>query len=403
MKVKKWDGYSSWNFLEPKVDFQPYATEKQTNRVPEYDFGLSKTQEERFEEFIEKNIIISLHDHLDVFPLEGSRAQARVYTAYEGLAHSGLDAVFGGGAKYIGPTDEDVVNYLGMSLCDYAHQNLLVPAFNVNDVTRAYKDDKIAVIMSIEKLSSIGHNIDKIDLYFGLGLRQAGLVSVQTNPIGSELSDVRDGGLTDFGYNVVKRMNKIGMIIDLSHAHDITSLEAIEASNKPVTITHCGSRTLTYNMRMKPDDVLQAMAEKGGVIGVEAAGFAPRTDAHPEATIECTLDHIKYLMDLLGKDHVGVGLDAFWGDHAGLYKKYCDYPKKPSDYRPRPPDLPPILDRCKMRAKTPVEFPHVQGLENPGEMINIAKGLIRDGYSDTEIAKIMGLNGLRVIKNNWPY
>jgi membrane dipeptidase len=195
------------------------------------------------------------------------------------------------------------------------------------------------------------------------------------------------------------------MIIDLSHAHDITAKEAIEASDKPVIITHCGSRTMTYTMRMKPDDILQDMAEKGGVIGVEVAGFAPRTKAHPEATIECMLDHMKHLIELLGADYVGGGADSFYGDHSEMYRLLGEKEKrlpKPHYSRPRPTDIPPAFSMPKMRALTPPERPYVQGLEHPGEVTNVVKGLVRDGYSDKEITKVMGLNGMRVIKANWP-
>jgi membrane dipeptidase len=404
VKVKKYDGYNSFDFLESGVDFQPYAIEKQVNRVPEYDFGLDKTQMERFEEIIEKNLTGSLHEHLAVFPLEGSRDRVRLYKGFEGLAHSGLDYVFEGGGRYLGPTDDVTINYLGMSFADYSHQDLVVPVLKVDDIKIAHKEGKVGVIMSVENLTSVGQNIDLLDLYWGLGLRLAGLVSYASNSIGSDLGDVIDGGLKNFGYDVVKRMNRLGMIIDLSHAHDITSMEAIEASSKPLIITHCGTRTLWHNMRMKPDDVLQAMAEKGGVIGIESAGFGLRSEKWPDAHVEGSLEHVEYLMDLLGADHVGVGLDSFYGDHAEMYHKRTYQSMKPHMYRPRPKDLPPPFDDglVRLRATTPPDFPHVVGAESPNDAINFGKGLVRDGYSDNEIAKVLGLNGLRVIKANWP-
>jgi membrane dipeptidase len=197
-------------------------------------------------------------------------------------------------------------------------------------------------------------------------------------------------------------MNKKGMIVDVSHCSDMTAMEAIETSYKPIIASHTGSRTLTYNARLMHDDVLKAMAEKGGVVGVEAAGFAPRTKEHPEASIECTLDHIKYLIELLGVDHVGAGPDTYYGDHAKQYKEGGEkLLRRHHGSRPRSPELPPKFDMYKMRALTPQEHPYVKGLENPSEFINIARGLVRDGYSDSEIAKVMGLNALRVIKACW--
>jgi membrane dipeptidase len=403
IKKKNWDGYTSWSYLEPGIDYEKYPLEKQLNRFPEYDLGLTRDQLDRFEEFVEGNLIIDLHEHLNVFPKAGPFAPRNWhFLAYEGLAHSNLDAVFSnGGFNY--PSADAAINFLGMCQCDMAHQDLLVPALETGDIMDAHEGGRIAVIHSFESFSCIGNNIDMIDLFFGLGLRACGLVFNQSNLLGTGLNEHEDGGLTDFGYDAVKRMNKTGIIIDVSHCSDLTALEAAEASDKPIIASHVGSRTLTDNMRMLPDDVLQLIAEKGGVIGVEAAGFAPRTEENPDSTIECTLDHIKYLIDLMGVDHVSGGPDTFYGNHALMYKEGGERSKpKPSYNRYRDPNLPELFDAYEMRAKTPKEHPHVQGLENPGEYVNIAKGLIRDGYSDNEIAKVMGLNTLRVIKACWP-
>jgi len=93
---KKWDGYTSWSYLEADRDYVAYPLEKQVDRVSPYDFGLDKAQEERVEKILEENIVISLHEHLNVFPAERTSAPARrrAFVGYEGLAYSGMDAVF---------------------------------------------------------------------------------------------------------------------------------------------------------------------------------------------------------------------------------------------------------------------------------------------------------------------
>jgi len=402
-KNKRWNGYKSWSYLDPTSDFESYPLEKQLNRFPEYDFGLSKDQEQRVQEIVEKNIVISLHDHLNVFPLEDiTRPRQREFKAFEGLAHSCLDAVFENGLNHY-PTSDQAINFLGMSQADYAHQDLVIPGLKVDDIIRARRENRVAMVFSIEELSSIGTNLDMVDLYFGLGLRAAGLVYNQSNQLGTGLNENRDGGLTDLGYDVVKRMNKTGVIVDIAHCSDLSCLEAIEASDKPVLISHRGSRELFNNSRMLPDEISLACAQKGGIIAVEAAGFAPRTEEHPEASVECTLDHIKYLIDVVGVDHVGVGPDTFWGDHPHSYKEEGERRiPRPSDTRPRPLSAPPKFDPYELRIKTPPEHPYNKGLENPADIINIARGLVRDGYSDNEIAKVIGLNGLRLARECWP-
>jgi len=401
-KNKKWDGYTSWGYLEPGVDYYPFKLEPQVDRVPPYDFGLTEDQEDRVQGIVEKNIVISLHEHLDVFPAEPlpRGAKARVFTGYEGLAASGCDAVFD---NCVCPTFDRVVEFLGMRQCDYDHQGFVVVARTVDDIKRAHSDGKVALVNTIEQASAIDRDVDKVDLLFGLGVRSMGVVYSESNTLGGGLSELGDGGLTELGYDAVKRMNKTGVVIDVSHAGDRTAMDAVEVSDKPLLISHVGSRALTDNARMLPDDVLQACAEKGGVVGVEVAGFAPRTEKHPEASIECLLEHMEYLIALLGVDHVGAGPDTLWGDHAGLYRQgpvgtvnkrlgTGHYPRE------RPRDMPTVFDSGEMVR----DLDYVKGLESPTDFTNIARGLVRDGYSDAEIAKVMGLNALRVIEACWP-
>lgn len=402
---KKWSGYTSWSYLSPKIDYDVFPLEKQVDRFPKYDFGLTKDREAHVEEFIEKNVLVDLHEHLDVFP-EGYPVKQpgfprrRQFKGYEGLAYSGIDVVFD---NCVCTTYENVINWMGMSVADYDHQEFVIPARKFEDVVRAYKEGKVAVISTIEQASAIDRDIDKVDLLYGFGVRSMGVVYSESNTLGSGLAEFGDGGLTDIGYDAVKRMNKTGIIIDVSHAGAKTAMNTIEASEKPILISHCGSRTLWNTTRMLPDDVLKACAEKGGVVGVEVAGFAPRTKKNPEASIECLLDHMKYLIELLGVDHVGAGPDTLWGDHQSLYRngplgKIGARPTRGHYPRKRPADLTPAHNS----AEEVKDLDYVKGLESPSDFTNIIRGLVRDGYSDDEIKKVMGLNGLRIIKTCWP-
>lgn len=401
-KNKKWKGYTSWSYLEAGVDYYDNKLEPQLERVPPYDFGLTKDQEDRVQTIIENNIIISLHEHLDVFPAENlpRNVKKRTFTGFEGMAASSCDVIFD---NCVCSTFDRVIEFMGMRQCDYDHQDFAVTARTVNDIDRAYKEGKVAIVNTIEQASAIDRDVDKIDLLFGLGVRSMGIVYSESNTLGSGLQELGDGGLTDLGYDAVKRMNKTGVIIDVSHAGDKTAIDVIEASNKPLLISHVGSRTLTNNARMLPDNVLQACAERDGVVGVEVAGFAPRTKKNPEASIECLLEHLEYLVKVLGVDHVGAGPDTLWGDHAGLYRggpKGTVKKRKGTGHysRERPETMPEVFDSGEMVR----DLDYVRGLESPSDFVNIARGLVRDGFSDREIAKVMGKNGLRVIKACWP-
>ncbi len=122
-----------------------------------------------------------------------------------------------------------------------------------------------------------------------------------------------------FGRQAVKRMNKLGIAIDVSHSGDRTSLDTIEVSDKPIFITHAGARALWNSNRLKPDDVIRACAEKGGVIGIEAAPHTTLTEKHPRHSIESYMEHFEYCANLVGIDHVAFGPDVLFGDHVGLH------------------------------------------------------------------------------------
>ncbi len=303
---KKYSGYKSFQYLEPHLDYASYLLEKEIDRVPPYDFGLSKTQEERVQGIIEKNMIISMHEHLEVFPDKSYTGpklrRGRRFTAYQGLVHSGFDCVFD---NIVGPEWNGIIEHLGMKLSDYHHQDFVIPCLKGEDVEKAFREGKCALLSTVEQASAIDRDVDRIDILHGLGIRSMGICYSESNTLGDGLSELRDGGLTDVGYDAVIRMNKVGILIDVSHTGDITAMDTIDASKDPICISHRGSRTLTNSTRMLPDEVLKACAEKGGVIGLEVAGFGLRTQKHPEGSIEGFLEQMGHCIKLLGIDHVG--------------------------------------------------------------------------------------------------
>ena len=213
-----------------------------------------------------------------------------------------------------------------------------------------------------------------------------GITYSQGNEFGSGLADEKDYGLTDLGYKLIDRMNKLGMAIDLAHASDKTSIEAIEASRDPVFITHAGARALWPSRRMKPDEVIQALAEKGGVIGVEAAPHTTLTYKHRRHSIEAVMEHFEYIVKLVGIDHVAFGPDTIFGDHVALHHTFSS-------------ELAISKTRRKLPKYEEIEF--VDGLENPAEFINIVRWLVKHGYSDNEIKKVIGENVIRVLRRAW--
>lgn len=403
-KNKKYSGYRAYQYLEASVDYKHFKLAKGLGRVEIYWVPLSKVEEERAEELLEKCVVISMHDHPVLFPedmnqLVEYQREGREVLAYEDLSRSCLDAVFDNmmdGTAYItskaGWKWSDVIYDLGMRLCDLAHQDFVIRCERVEDILEAHRTGRIALIPSLESATPIENEVDRIDILYGLGVRMMGIVYSESNALGSGLRERRDGGLTDFGYDCVKRMNKIGMAIDVSHAGDQTALDTIDASDRPIMISHAGARALNGSARMFPDEVLTALAEKDGVIGIEAAPHTTYTRNHPEHGIESYMEHMEYCIELMGIDHVGAGPDTLYGDHVALHRVW--FGQTGRGHYPRPRERTGVVE--------PKRVEYVKGLENPSEcLINITRWLVKHGYSDREIEKIIGGNALRLLRRVW--
>src|SRR5213080_5246381 len=273
-----------------------------------------------------------------------------------------------------------------MRLCDIAHQDMVIRAQTIADILRAKQNGQIAFIPSLEAATPIENELDRLDILYGLGIRSSGIAYSEANTLGSGLREQNDGGLTEFGRQAVRRMNKLGIAIDISHSGDQTSLDTIEASEKPIFITHAGARALWNTKRMKPDEVLKAMAEKGGVIGIEAAPHTTLTKKHPKHSIESYMEHFEYCADLMGIDHVAFGPDTLFGDHVGLHHYFA---KQLS-----------IRSAHGTQQFEEVEF--VDGIENPAEAFpNIVRWLVKHDYSDGDSAKAVGGNVMRGLEEAW--
>ncbi|MBM3789022.1 MAG: diguanylate cyclase [Acidobacteria bacterium] len=399
--------YRSFQYLDPAADYKEFRLAREGNEFEACPVPLTPPQEARVTRLAQSCVMISLHDHPVIFParIEETFAYARegrIFTAFEGLAQSYWDALFDNlmdGIAVItskrGWKWTDVILDLGMRLCDIAHQDLVIRCESTDDI-----DGKIALqahrlIPSLEGAAMIENELDRIEILFGLGVRQMGIAYSEANGLGSGLKEPRDGGLTHFGRQAVERMNKVGMAIDCSHAGDQTTLDVIQASAKPVFLTHVGARSLWNTRRMKPDDALQACADKGGVIGIEAAPHTTITAAHPLHGIESFMEHFEYVRGLVGWDHVAFGPDTLYGDHVGLHHAFAQELSIRQSHEAQ----------AGAREETPgferVRF--VRGLENPTEASHhILRWLVRDDRSDENIAKVMGGNILRALKQMWP-
>jgi membrane dipeptidase len=398
MQKKTYTGYRSFQYLEPGVDYEPFELAQEVGRVAPFIYPVSEEQERRVQHLLETNVIVSLHDHTAVYPDDMGQIfeyvrQGRAWTGYQGLSLSGIDVLFENfmdGTALItssaGWKWTDVIHDLGVRYSDLDHQEMVFVARTLEDLQRAKREGKIAFVATLESATPVENELDRVDVLYGLGVRSMGITYSESNALGSGLKEPRDGGLSHFGRRVVRRMNQLGMTIDTAHCGDKTARDVIEYSEQPTVISHVGARALWNTRRMMPDDVFKACTEKGGVIGVEAAPHTTLTETHPRHSIESYMEHLEYIANLVGIDHVACGPDTLFGDHVGLHYAFASQLSIGS-------------------AHAGVEYEeveYVEGLENPAEVMpNVIRWLVKHGYSDDDIARVAGRNVLRVLQQTW--
>jgi membrane dipeptidase len=395
MEPKKvWDGYRSFSYLDAGTDYREFKLSPELGRVEPFVYPLGAEDEARAQRVLREHVCISLHEHGGIGPVDWADNDAyiregREWYAYEGLAASGLDAVF---ENFMDGTSSitsksgwkwtDAIHDLGMHLADVAHQSVVFVASTVDDIRRAHATGRIALVPSLEGAAPIENELDRLDVLFGLGVRMLGVAYSESNQLGGGIRDPGDGGLTRFGRDAVRRMNRLGMAIDVSHTGDLSAMQTCEVSTRPVFLSHSGARALFPERKLKTDDLLKAIADTGGMIGVEASPHTTITPNHPRHDLEGVMEHVEYCIDVMGIDHVGFGLDTFFGDHVGLHRSYGSF-----------------MDSGDEPEHEWVDY--VEGLENVSEFPNTIRWLVAHGYTDEQIGKLVGGNALRALSATW--
>ena len=391
-------GYTAYSYLTAGEDFPSFELVPEFGRVPPYAAGLTAEQQERAGRLLRDSLVISLHDHPSRFPVRMEETPdyyrtGRQHAAYAGLAASGMTVVFDnmmdGTACVTGKAPwrwADIITDLGMRQADLAHASGVLTIRTVADIDEAYRSGQVGLVFGLEAATPIENEIDRLDVLYGLGLRQIGIAYSDANALGSGLAEETDGGLTAFGHRAVTRMNQLGLAIDVSHSSDRTALDVCRQSDRPVFITHAGARAVWGTARMKPDDVLRAVAGTGGVIGMSAAPHTTLSAAHPRHTIESVMDHFRYCADLVGIEHVAFGPDTLYGDHVQLHRVFAGL--LGLGRATSGPDFEPVG--------------YVDGLENPTEnFANICGWLVQHGFDDESIRAVLGGNVYRALQSVW--
>ncbi len=256
------------------------------------------------------------------------------------------------------------------------------------DIYTAKEQGKTGIILSFQNASPIENELDRLGLFLALGVRVIQLTYHETNLLGSGCWERTDGGLSNFGVDAVREMNRLGIVIDLSHVGPKTTMDAIEMSDQPVAITHANARSFCGHPRNKEEDALKLLAEKGGVVGATSfANFLPKGF---DSTVEDFVDAIDDMVERVGIDHVAIGTDSthdqpleFWhyiGSQQGT--------KFPSTFADGSVPY------------TELSF-QPKGIDSPAEFPNLAEALVNRGYSAEDITKLLGGNWMNLFERVW--
>ncbi len=248
---------------------------------------------------------------------------------------------------------------------------------SVDDIRDAKQKGKLAVSFDIEGMNALNGDINMISAYHTLGVRQMLFAYNLNNPAAGGCHD-NDMGLTQFGKDIVHEMNRVGMIVDCSHAAYLTTMDIMTESSKPVVFSHSNPNQICNHQRNILDDQIRACAQTGGVIGVNGMGiFLGENDVSQEVLIK----HISYLAELVGPEYIGFGLDYS--------------PKVDIDIgeilRSRP-DFWPAGQRYNTKG-----IKHV----SPAQLPDLSEKLLDHGFSQNEVRGILGENFCRVAAVSW--
>jgi membrane dipeptidase len=246
----------------------------------------------------------------------------------------------------------------------------------VEDIFKAKAEGKLAVTWQLEGFRCLERDLNLIETYYKLGVRLCHPIFNLVNSIGGGCADREDVGLTKFGIKVVKEMNRVGMMVDGAHASYKTTLDMIEVSNQPIVLSHLGCYSLRKHFRNVRDDQICACAAKGGVIGITSGGFYLGGDPTPELLFK----HIDHVVQLVGDDYVGLGLDHIAKGHLL------------GDYIRANPEEWPGIDEGLWE---PMSF------FAPEDAPKLTELMLKNGYSEGTVRKILGENFLRVAKQVW--
>ncbi len=257
-----------------------------------------------------------------------------------------------------------------------------------SDIARAKRDNKIGIMPGFQYTAFLEENPERIGTFRKLGVRIMQLTYNNRSIFGDGCLEPGNAGLSKAGIAAIKKMNELGVAVDLSHSGYRTTSDGITQSAKPVLVSHSGCAAVYPHPRNKPDDILKALADGGGYFGVYLMPYVVASPIVP--TREHVLDHLVHAINVCGSDHVGIGSD-------GAIQKTMLTPEQKTAFDQD------IARRKQLGIGAPGEdrYPYVPDLNGPDHMEIIAAELAKRGQSSAMIEKVLGANFQRVIGEIW--
>ncbi len=287
----------------------------------------------------------------------------------------GVDAINATCAVWEGPA-ETLQNIGDLYQLLNRNDDIATLALTADDLRRAAADGVVAVLLGFQNASPFGDDHTLVEVFHRLGVRVAQLTYNIQNLVGSSCYDAEDAGLTAFGRNIVAEMNRVGMVVDLSHVGNRTSRDAVDASSQPVAITHANPLSFYDTPRNKPDDVIDAVARTGGMVGL--CLYPNVTGGH--STTRRQFCQMAYdVAEQIGVERVGMASDSVrgWDDDFLAFLRNGRW--RPAAEDGPPPSWP--------------EWP--DWFTSPEDFGGLADGLAEVGMGEAEVEAVMGRNWLR--------
>jgi len=263
-------------------------------------------------------------------------------------------------------------------------EDRLIHVLTVADIHRAKRAGKLGIIFGCQGIAGkIEDDPGLLLILHRLGQRIVQLAYNERSGVGCGCLEVVDSGLTQFGRICIREMNQLGLVVDLAHASERTTLDAAAFSAAPIIVSHANARKLCDSPRNLTDTAIKAVAGSGGVIGVTT--YAPFCETRPgiQPTIDDYIDHIAYIADLVGSEHVGIGSDFFDGESLVRFERF---------FRLRYPEV--------VRSYT-IDTVYVDGLDTVDHFPRVTEALVQRGFGAGDVHRILGGNFLRVFDAVW--